>query len=322
MGQALILPASAGEDPAVALERLMPGDIRGLNAGRQRYSMLLNEEGGIVDDLMVARRGEPGGSLFLVVNAATKEKDFALLGEHLGDEVRVERLKDRALLALQGPQSATVLSVVVPGVEELSFMQAAAFVWQGTDLWVSRSGYTGEDGFEISVPADRAEGLARRLLDDARVRPIGLGARDSLRLEAGLCLYGHDIDETTDPVEADLAFAISKRRREAGDFAGSARILKALREGPARRRVGLLLEGRAIAREGAEIVEGSGERVIGRVTSGTFSPTLQRPIAMGYVETPMAVTGRAVRVRVRRRMEPAEIAALPFVPHRYARRAN
>ncbi|RMF11738.1 MAG: glycine cleavage system aminomethyltransferase GcvT, partial [Alphaproteobacteria bacterium] len=322
MGQARILPARAGEDPAVALERLMPGDIQGLKPGRQRYSMLLNDEGGIIDDLMIARQDAPDGRLFLVVNAATKEKDFALLAERLGEAIRIERLDDRALVALQGPEAVQVLSVIIPGVEALSFMQAGAFDWQGASLWVSRSGYTGEDGFEISLPADRAEAFFRRLLDDARVRPVGLGARDSLRLEAGLCLYGHDIDETTDPVEADLAFAISKRRREAGDFPGSERILKALREGPSRRRVGLRLEGRAIAREGAEIMDESGENEIGRVTSGTFSPTLQRPIAMGYVKTALADAGRALRVAVRRRLEPAEVVALPFVPHRYARRSK
>ncbi len=322
MGQALILPARAGEDPAVALERLMPGDIRGLKPGRQRYSMLLNDAGGIIDDLMVARQDAPDGRLFLVVNAARKEGDFALLAERLGDAIRIERLEDRALVALQGPEAAAALSVVVPGVEALSFMQAGAFAWQGADLWISRSGYTGEDGFEISLPADRAEGFVRRLLDDARVRPVGLGARDSLRLEAGLCLHGHDIDETTDPVEADLVFAIAKRRREAGDFPGAARILKALRDGPARRRVGLLLDGRAIAREGAEILDAPAGRPVGRVTSGTFSPTLQRPVAMGYVEASCAEPGRTVGVVVRRRTVPAEIAALPFVPHRYVRRAH
>ena len=318
MGQAFLV-ARDGGDPAAALERLVPGAIATLRPGRMRYTLLLNDAGGIRDDLMVTRTAEPDGRLFLVVNAAVKEADFALISETLADTAVLERLEDRALLALQGPRAEAVLAAMVPEVRELTFMQARDAAWQGVPLAVSRSGYTGEDGFEISLPADAAEAFARALLEHPDVAPIGLGARDSLRLEAGLCLYGHDIDETTTPVEADLVWAIAKSRRERADFPGAARILQQLAEGPARRRVGIRPEDRTIAREGTPIRDAAGERVIGRITSGGFGPSVDGPIAMGYVESAAAEAGTPLGLEVRGKLRPARVAALPFVPHRYVR---
>ncbi len=318
MGQAFLL-ARDGGDPATALERLVPGAIATLRPGRMRYTLLLNDAGGIRDDLMVTRTAEPDGRLFLVVNAAVKETDFALISETLAETAVLERLEDRALLALQGPRAEAVLATMLPEVRELTFMQARDAAWQGVPLAISRSGYTGEDGFEISLPADAAEAFARALLDHPDVAPIGLGARDSLRLEAGLCLYGHDIDETTTPVEADLVWAIAKSRRERADFPGAARILQQLAEGPARRRVGIRPDDRTIAREGTVIHDPAGERVIGRVTSGGFGPSVDGPVAMGYVESAAAEAGTPLALEVRGRLRPARVAALPFVPHRYVR---
>ena len=328
MGPATLALARRGGDPeadhaavSALIEPLICGDIRGLAPGQLRYTLLLNQDGGILDDLIVGRPVEPDrqGELFLVVNAGTKEADFARIGEAAGGKAALRRLDDGGLIALQGPQAEAVLGRLAPDVTALGFMRFARIDLDGTPLVVSRSGYTGEDGFEVLVPAASAEGLWSRLLADERVRPAGLGARDSLRLEAGLPLYGHDLDETTNPVEAGLAFALSRRRRAARDFPGAACILRELEDGPARLRFGLLVEG-APAREGAEVLDGGGEP-LGRITSGGFSPTLKRPIAMAYLDPARAQPGDAVQVVVRGRPQPATITALPFVPHRYARKA-
>lgn len=316
MGQAVL----HGDDPAAAFERLVPGDITGLAPGAMRYTLLLNEAGGIIDDLMVTRPGEPGteGQIYVVVNAAGKDADFAHIGEHLAGSAILDRADDRALLALQGPQAAAVLTRLAPATGDLVFMRAAAVTIDGIECYVSRSGYTGEDGFEISLPADAAEGFARRLLAEPEVEPVGLGARDSLRLEAGLCLYGHDIDTTTTPVEAALVWAIAKARREAGGFPGADAILEQIANGAARRRVGLLPEGRAPVREGAVICDNEGNE-IGQVTSGGHSPILERPIAMGYVATPFAEPGTQVQVSLRGRILATTVAAMPFVEPNYYR---
>ncbi len=304
-----------GADAAAALERLVPADVLGLAPGRNRYTMFTNEEGGILDDLIVGREEE---GLFLVVNAARRAADVAHLKAALEPDCRVEPLEDRALLALQGPAAACVLARLEPAVEELRFMQSGWFEIAGARCRVARAGYTGEDGFEISVAADAAVELARALLVAEEVAPAGLGARDSLRLEAGLCLYGHDIDETTTPVEAGLAWTIGRRRREEGGFPGAEVILRQLREGAPRRLVGLRPEGRAPAREGAEI-RLSGGAAVGRVTSGGFGPTVGGPVAMGYVDGAHGAPGTRLEVTVRDRAVPAEVVRLPFVPHRYRR---
>jgi aminomethyltransferase len=296
---------------ASMLEALVPGDIAALPGERMRYSLLLNDDGGIIDDLMAMN---VGGALHLVVNAATKEGDVAHLGARLGSAVRVELHEDRALLALQGPQAAAVLSRFAPGVATMPFLSCA----QVGDLFITRSGYTGEDGFEISVLADRTVELAEQLLAEPEVLPIGLGARDTLRLEAGLCLYGHDIDETTTPVAAGLAWTIGKRRRAEGGFPGAARILAELAEPPPRRRVGIRPDGRAPAREGSAIVDAAGN-AIGTVTSGGFGPSLNAPIAMGYVDRAQSEPGTALSVVVRDVARPARVAPMPFVPTRYYR---
>jgi len=312
MGQARL----RGDDVAAALETLTPGDITGLKVGEQRYTLLLNDEGGIKDDLMVSRPDDDG--LFLVVNAAVKASDFAHIAERLAGRAELEVLEDRALLALQGPAAVEVLSALAPDVEDMVFMQSMHVDLMGADCIISRSGYTGEDGFEISVPADRAEALARALLDDdENVKPIGLGARDSLRLEAGLCLYGHDIDETTSPIEASLIWAVAKARRETGGFPGAARIQKEIADGPVRKRVGLALKDKAPAREGAPIAI-DGEEV-GVVTSGGFGPTVGAPIALGYVPLAHAKVGTMVDIMVRGSARPAEVVKTPFAPHRYVR---
>ncbi|MFN3524283.1 MAG: glycine cleavage system aminomethyltransferase GcvT [Phenylobacterium sp.] len=313
MGQARL----RGVSPLSAFEEVTPGDFIGLKPGKQRYSVLLNKQGGIIDDLMAARPDDDG--LFVVVNGACKDNDFKVIDAELAGQVRIERLEDRALLALQGPKAAEVLAEHAPEAARMVFMDARAMSAFGVDAIVSRSGYTGEDGYEISVPASAAERVWATLLADERVRPIGLGARDSLRLEAGLPLYGHDVDETVSPIEADLAFAVSKKRRDAGDFPGAARIARELEEGPSRRRVGLkVLEG-APAREGAEIADASGA-VVGRVTSGGFSPSLGYPIAMGFVPPALAAEGAALKVIVRGKAQPCEVVAMPSVPHRYVRK--
>jgi aminomethyltransferase len=311
MGQVRI----EGTGAPKAFERLVPGNIVGLAPGQARYTLLTNDAGGILDDLIATRTAD---GLFVVVNAGCRAADIAHLRAALEPDCRVVELTDRALLALQGPAAAGVLARRAPGCTELRFMQSAEMPIDGILCRVSRLGYTGEDGFEISVPADRAATLARTLLAAPEVRPIGLGARDSLRLEAGLCLYGHDIDRTTTPIEAGLAWTVAKRRREEGGFPGAAVILAQLRDGPPRRRVGLRPEGRAPAREHTEIQDQSGRR-IGTVTSGGFGPTVGAPVAMGYVAPAHATPGTPVQLVVRGKPLPARVVELPFVPHRYQR---
>ena len=312
MGQLLL------HGPAVdrALESVMPGDLVGLKDGRLRYSMLLTEDGGITDDLMATRRGD---YFYVVVNGATKQGDIDFLTRRLPREIALDHMREQSLLALQGPDAASALENLVPGVGDLGFMQAALFHWNDKPLWISRSGYTGEDGFEISLGNRDAEGFADALLGDERVKPIGLGARDSLRLEAGLPLYGHDIDSETTPVMAGLGFAIAKRRRAEGGFNGAARIMGEIDQGAAQKRVGLLVEGRQPVREGALILDNEGSEV-GRVTSGGHSPTLGRPIAMGYVATSLSSDGQAVKLEQRGKLFDATITPMPFVPHRYYRK--
>jgi aminomethyltransferase len=326
MGPSLLVLNEKSGDPerdhaavAALLEPLVSGDIRGLRPGQVRYTLLLNEQGGTRDDLMVERPASPAwaGTLYIIVNAGTKQADWALIEAAVGDRATLHRADDGALLALQGPEAAAVADGLIPGVAALKFMSGGSFDWAGTTLIVTRSGYTGEDGFEILVPPDEAGRVWDTLLADPRVRPAGLGARDSLRLEAGLPLYGHDLDETVSPTEAGLNFAVSKRRREAADFPGAARILREFSGEPSRIRVGLLVEG-APARDGAEIIDGVGQAV-GRVTSGGFSPSLGRAIAMGYVPPRLAAPGTHLFVSVRGRAQPALVTALPFVPHRYFR---
>ena len=311
MGQVRV----TSSDPARAIESLVPGDIQALAPGRMRYTLFTNETGGILDDLIVTRRAD---DLFVVVNADCKEQDFAHMQAGMAGDATVEMLDDRALLALQGPAAAAVLARHAPDSGALVFMSAAAMPVAGIDCFVTRSGYTGEDGFEISVPADRAADLFGVLTGEAEVEPIGLGARDSLRLEAGLCLYGHDIDTTTTPVEAGLSWAINKRRREEGGFPGADVILKQLADGPSRRRVGIRPEGKAPAREGADIVDKDGA-VVGKVTSGGFGPTVEGPIAMGYVPAALAAPGTPVGLVVRGRTLTAEVVKMPFVAQRYAK---
>ena len=316
MGQARLVGAGVAQ----ALETVVPGDIAGLAPGAMRYSLLLNESGGIIDDLMITRPADDrsGEVLFLVVNAARKEVDFADLALRLGSGVALERFDSRALLALQGPKAALVMGRFAAAVTSLRFMEAGVFAVDGVEWLVSRSGYTGEDGFEISVPGDHAVDVARRLLAAPEVAPIGLGARDSLRLEAGLCLYGHDIDEQTTPVEAALAWTIAKRRRAARDFPGADRILRQLEEGPPRRRVGFMLEGRVPAREGA-VIETTDGTVAGRVTSGGFGPSVKAAIGMGYVDTAQRAAETPLRFVVRDKKLPGRVAKLPFVPANYYR---
>ena len=319
MGQAaLVGPDHAAT--AKALEGLVPADVLNLKPGRQRYTQLLGQDGGILDDLMVARPANPlqDGELLLVVNASTKEGDYAHMAAHLPAGVELRRFDDRALLALQGPQAETVLARHAPDLAALAFMEAAQTMIGGIPAHVSRSGYTGEDGFEISVPGGRAAELWRLLMSDEQVKPVGLGARDSLRLEAGLCLYGHDIDATTSPVEAGLTWSIQKRRREEGGFPGAARIQREIAEGPARVRVGLRPEGRAPAREGTAITTPDG-REVGTVTSGGFGPTVNGPVAMGYVAREVAQPGTELALVVRGKPLPARVVPMPFAPHRYKR---
>ncbi|MGI9170212.1 MAG: glycine cleavage system aminomethyltransferase GcvT [Caulobacteraceae bacterium] len=307
---------------AAVIEPLVSGDIAGLKPGQLRYTLLLDRDGGVLDDLMVGRPVSPArqGMLYIVVNAGTKEADFAAIAAAAGDRARLTRADDRALIALQGPAAGEVLAAILPASAELTFMTFDRFDFEGHALIVSRSGYTGEDGFEILVPAMAAMRFWNRLLADPRVAPIGLGARDSLRLEAGLPLNGHDIDPTRSPIEAGLAFAVSKRRRKAGDLRGAERIARELAGDLARVRVGLrVLEG-APAREGAQIVDGAGAAV-GAVTSGGFSPCLRAPIAMGYVPPALAAPGARLQILVRGKPQAAEVVALPFVPHRYRRGA-
>jgi aminomethyltransferase len=317
MGQAFLVGPDH-ETTATALESLLAADILNLAPGQQRYSQLLNEDGGIIDDLMVTRPASATGRLLLVVNASRKEVDYAHLVQRLPAAVRLEPAPERALIALQGPEARHAMMQLSQTAARLPFMTAAEVRLGPFDCHVSRSGYTGEDGFEISLAASSATDLARLLLEQAAVEPIGLGARDSLRLEAGLCLYGQDIDETTSPVEAGLAWSIQKRRRAEGGFAGARRIQDELSNGAKRRRVGIKPDGRAPAREGSEIVALLGER-LGRVSSGGFGPTVNGPVAMGYVPTGRAAAGTPVNLMVRGKALSATVASLPFVPHRYAR---
>jgi len=311
MGQLLI----SGDGAAAALETLVPGDISALKPGRMRYSLLLAEDGGILDDLMITNEGDQFG---IVVNGAVKWEDIGHLRENLPDHITLNHNEDYGLLALQGPKAVDALSRLVPEAAGLVFMQATRATWQGHAIGLSRSGYTGEDGFEISLPNAALEAFADALCAMDEVKPIGLGARDSLRLEAGLPLYGHDLDETIDPVEGDLGFAISKRRREEGGFPGAARILGHLGQESARKRVGLLIDGKMPVREGATLFDGNTE--IGVVTSGGFAPSVGAPIAMGYVPTGLSEPGTPVAAEVRGKRVACTVTAMPFVPHRYVRK--
>ena len=320
MGQVIVRHPEGHAGAARAMEALVPVSLLGLGANRQRYGMFTDDRGGILDDLMIANRGD---HLFVVVNAACKRDDIAHMRARLTG-CTVEEVTDRGLLALQGPAAEGVLSALLPEVAAMRFMDVRVTETEFGPLWISRSGYTGEDGFEISVPADRADALARRLLEDPAVASIGLGARDSLRLEAGLCLYGHDIDQTTSPVEAALEWAIQKVRRAGGAregrFPGADRILAELSGGATRRRVGLRPEGRAPMREGTGLfTEDQGGAVVGRVTSGGFGPSVGGPVAMGYVPAELAVQGTHLYGEVRGRRLPVRVAPLPFVPARYKR---
>jgi aminomethyltransferase len=314
MGQ-IRLTAKPGRNAATVLERLVPGDIAGLKPGQMRYTLLTNAEGGILDDLMVTSTGD---HLLLVVNAACKDADVAHIRQHLADDVEIEQMFARGLLALQGPAAVDVLGKHAPQVRAMTFMTGSFVMIDGAECYVTRSGYTGCDGYEISTPADAAERIARLLLNDDRVKPIGLGARDSLRLEAGLCLYGHDIDTTTTPVEAGLVWSIGKERRAKGGFPGDRIIIRQIADGPPRRRVGLRPEGRTIAREGTGIVDSAGAAV-GKVTSGGFGPSLNGPVAMGYVERAHAAAGTKLALMVRGKPVPAEVVPMPFVKHTYWR---
>ena len=320
MGQAVLIGPDH-ETTAAGLEALVPADILHLKPGRQRYSQLLTDDGGIIDDLMVTRSTDAAddGSLMLVVNASRKDADYAHIAARLPDDVRLEPMPERALLALQGPVAKDVMAKLSDFAAGLPFMGAASGKVGDFDCQVSRSGYTGEDGFEISVAANRVEKLARLLLAQDGVQAIGLGARDSLRLEAGLCLYGHDIDETTSPIEAGLAWSIQKRRREQGGFPGAARIQDELANGPRRRRVGIKPDGRAPAREGTQVFALLGDP-IGVITSGGFGPSVNGPVAMGYVTAGYAEPGTPVNLMVRNKALSALIATMPFAPHRYVRK--
>ncbi|MGD9812508.1 MAG: glycine cleavage system aminomethyltransferase GcvT [Sphingobium sp.] len=306
-----------GEGLEAALEAVIPASISTLPVGRQRYSLLLDVEGGILDDLMVARRPN---DIYMVVNGATKYDDIAWLLDQLPDEITMNLMDDAALLAVQGPKAADALTRLVPGVEALFFMECAGFTWHGHALWISRSGYTGEDGFEISLPAEAAEEFADALCGQPEVKPIGLGARDSLRLEAGLPLYGHDLSPEIGALGADLGFAIPKRRREQGGFPGHERIVQDLASGAPIRRVGLAIEGRLPAREGAGIF--AGNRQVGTVTSGGFGPSVGAPIAMGWVAASHAAIDTPLEIEVRGKRISARVAAMPFVPHHYYRRKS
>lgn len=309
------------ETVARALEALVPADIVNLAPGRQRYTQLTTATGGIIDDLMVARSADPdhGGWLYLVVNASRKAVDYAHIASHLPSGVTLLPSDDFVLMALQGPMAADVVASFDPAARAMSFMSAQQLGIGGARVHATRSGYTGEDGFELPVPAAAAVEVWDALLADERVEAIGLGARDSLRLEAGLCLYGHDIDETTSPVEAGLSWSIQKRRRQEGGFPGAERIQRELTEGPVRKRVGIKPEGRAPAREGTEIKASGSADPIGEITSGGFGPSAGAPVAMGYVSAAHAATGTALDLIVRGKPLPAAVASMPFVPHRYAR---
>jgi aminomethyltransferase len=321
MGQAF-LSGPDHQTTALALEKLVAAEILGLERGRVRYAQLTNPEGGIIDDLMVTRSVAPAddGKLMLIVNASRKSIDYAWLEQNMPADVTLVICGNRSLLALQGPKAEAVLSRYCPKASGLAFMSATVAQFNGIDINLARSGYTGEDGYELSLATRDVNAVYDRLLADSDVKPIGLGARDSLRLEAGLCLYGHDIDETTTPVEADLAWSIGKRRRAEGGYMGAARITRELNEGPRRRRVGILPEGRAPAREGALIT--SNGQSIGHVTSGGFGPTLGRPVSIGYVDAAYSKIGTPLELIVREKPVAAIVTKLPFVPHRYKRQSG
>jgi aminomethyltransferase len=313
MGQLRI----SGEGAEAALEALLPVDFAALPLRKACYSLLLADNGGILDDVMATR--EAPDQIYMVVNGATKWDDIAHLHEHLPETVTLNHLDEQALLALQGPKAVDSLARIVPGVAELRFMDAGPFVWESAELWVSRSGYTGEDGFEISIAGDRVEAFADLLCAQPEVKPIGLGARDSLRLEAGLPLYGHDLDLDTTPITADLGFALKKRRREQGGFPGHAPIMAERDHGAPLKRVGLIVDGRQPVREGAVVVDAAGAE-IGKVTSGGFSPSLQKPIAMAYVPPALAAPGTTLSLLQRGKPYTGTVVPIPFVPHRYVRK--
>ncbi|MCZ8313686.1 glycine cleavage system aminomethyltransferase GcvT [Phreatobacter sp.] len=321
MGQCFLIPADGRfETAAAALEALVPADVMALKPGQQRYSQFTNAEGGILDDLMITRLGHPGHEhwLYLVVNAACKDADYAHMRAHLPAGVALKVADDLALIAVQGPEAVAAVATLAPGLAGLKFMTSVDLPLDGIWAHVSRTGYTGEDGVEISLKSADAVALTRKLLADPRVKPIGLGARDSLRLEAGLCLYGHDIDTTTSPIEAGLTWSIQKRRRAEGGFLGAARIQKELAEGAPRLRVGILPDGRAPAREGTVVKSADGQP-IGTVTSGGFGPTINGPLAMGYVNRRFAEPGTPVLLEVRGKDLAAKVVTMPFAPHRYVR---
>jgi aminomethyltransferase len=318
MGQLIV----AGDGAAEALEALLPADLTSLAPGRMRYSLLLDANGGILDDLIVTNiTADEGPAFYIVVNGAMKHDDIAHMKAHLPASVTLTYLTDQALLASQGPDAAAVLDRLFPGIAtQLSFMEGTSREWNGVPVGIARSGYTGEDGFELSIPAEQVEALAERLTAEAEVKPIGLGARDSLRLEAGLPLYGHDLDAATDPVSAGLTFALSKKRRTDGGFPGADRIAALLTNGPPQRRVGLALEGRMAAREGSLVF--AGDQPVGRVTSGGFAPTLGHPIAMAYVEAQFTGEGTRLEAEVRGKRLPARVVKMPFAPQRYYRKGD
>lgn len=309
MGQAIL----SGADPAASLEKIVPGDIKGLEPGKMRYTVLLNDDGGIIDDLMVTRWDAQ--RLLVVVNAACKDKDFAFIQKKIGGETELQYLGDRALLALQGPKAENVISIFFPDAVSMKFMSAIKAQYKGHEFFLSRSGYTGEDGFEISVPAAFATEFTKELLQEPEVKLIGLGARDSLRLEAGLCLYGHDIDDHSTPIDANLKWVIPKRRREEKNFPGADKIMKQLEGGTYILRVGIKPEGRAPIREKTELFVG--DKKVGVITSGGFGPTVDGPVAMGYVNADCAKTGTKLTAMLRGMPRPCEVAALPFVKNNY-----
>ena len=312
MGQLFL----SGDGLDAALEALIPADVVSVKPNAQKYSLLLADNGGILDDLMFTRWDD---GIYMVVNGAVKYDDISHLLDHLPDDVTINHMADAALLALQGPQAVTVLSRLVPGVEELVFMTGGRFVWNDVPLWISRSGYTGEDGFEISLDGEQVAAFADALTAEPEVKPIGLGARDSLRLEADLPLYGHDLDTETTPIMAALNFAVgSKRRRAEANFPGAQRILAEREQGPAVKRVGLVIDGRQPVREGAAVVDASGAE-IGKVTSGGFAPSLNAPIAMAYVPLALAEIGTVIQLSQRGKVHTGTVTAMPFIPHRYVR---
>ncbi len=320
MGQVIVRHADGYAGAAKAMEAIVPVNLLGLGEKRQRYGFFTNDAGGILDDLMIAHRGD---EMFVVVNAACKEADIAHMQKHMTG-CEIEEITDRALIALQGPSAEAALEPFAPGCDIMKFMDIGIFNSDFGELWISRSGYTGEDGYEISVHATHAEALTRRLLEHDDVEPIGLGARDSLRLEAGLCLYGNDIDTTTSPVEAGLTWAIQKARRAGGDraggFPGEARILDELANGTARLRIGLRPEGRAPMRDGTELYAGAeGGAPIGHITSGAFGPTIEAPMSMGYVEAAYTRDGTQLYGEVRGKRQPVRVASMPFTPNTFKR---